>query len=136
MLQGTNELYVTLGVTGLGSSPPLEDSRVSLSVSLSLRLSERSLRITRGRKKPVLSRTDGRTVGRSVGETDRKSFVQYLTYVRHKSQKLLSEKKNGAPKIYCNQPAIHYGYSLLAARVPLLHLQEEQYRRRSYIISR
>ncbi len=95
-----------------------------LSVSLSLRLSERSLRITRGRKNQFLvGRTDGRserrtenllygivlyvrqitklpanyawkkkpvfsrTDGRSVGETDRKSIVRYCTLrtANHKS---------------------------------------------------
>ena len=75
-------MHVVIVVDPLHSiSPPRKFTCFSLSPSL--RLSERSLRITRGRKNQFLV---GRTDGRSVGETDRKSIVRYFTYgTNHKS---------------------------------------------------
>ncbi len=54
----------------------------SLSFSLSLSVSRNAPYNYAWKKKPVFSRTDGRT----VGETDRKSIVRYFTYgTNHKS---------------------------------------------------
>ncbi len=71
-----------------------------LSLSPSLRLSERSLQITCGRKNQFLRRqkvgkhsrqTDGRTDGRRDGQ---KFYCTVQSTVQHKSQKLHSWKKN------------------------------------------